>query len=169
MLAIDRRIFDIPLEERLQGRTSDLIAWNKSMLPAIRRSISDAQNQICTGHQDIRTYFSDTAAPERNMNETLATASTTTANTTTDRIRPRRTEFRQRPQQPRPQPSTTLTNIRRPRYQDFRNLLSGATVAVIITHATQTATEETIAPTDNLISRCRALCNRLQPPRSQVT
>ena len=104
MLAIDRRIFDIPLEERLQGRTSDLIAWNKSMLPAIRRSISEAQNQLRTGHQDIRTYFSDTAAPERNMNETLATATattatTTTTTTTTGRIGPRRgSDFRQRPQ-----------------------------------------------------------------------
>jgi hypothetical protein len=49
------------------------------------------------------------------------------------------------------------------------NFLSGATVAVTTTHATQTATEETIAPTDNLISRCRALRNRLQPPRSHVT
>jgi hypothetical protein len=46
------------------------------MLPTIRLSISisEAQNQLRTGPQDIRTYFSDTAAPERNMNETLATA-----------------------------------------------------------------------------------------------
>jgi hypothetical protein len=39
MLALDRRIFDIPLEERLQSRTSDLIAWTKTMLPTIRLSI----------------------------------------------------------------------------------------------------------------------------------
>jgi hypothetical protein len=64
MLAIDRRIFDISLEERLQARTSDLEAWTKTMLPAIRLSISEAQDQIRTGHQDIRTYFSDTAEPE---------------------------------------------------------------------------------------------------------
>jgi hypothetical protein len=86
MLAIDRRIFDIPLEERFQGRTSDLAAWTKTM------------------QLTIRAYFSDTVAPERNMNETLATTITTTANTTTDRIGPRLTEFRQRPQQPRTQP-----------------------------------------------------------------
>jgi hypothetical protein len=70
MLAIDRCIFDIPLEERLQARTSDIDAWTKTMLPIIRLSISEAQNQIRTGHQDVRTYFSDTAAPERNMNAT---------------------------------------------------------------------------------------------------
>jgi hypothetical protein len=171
MLAIDRRIFDIPLEERLQSRTSDLVAWTKTMLPTIRLSISEAQNQLRTGHQDIRTYFSDTAAPERNMNETLATTTmtTTTATTITDRIGPRQTDFRQPPQQTRNQPATTSTNIRRPRYQDICNFLSGTTVAVITTHATQTATEQTIASTDNLLSRCRALRNRLQPPRSQVT
>jgi hypothetical protein len=103
------------------------------------------------------------------MNETLATATTTPANTTTDRIGPQRTEVRQRPQQPRTQPAATLTNIRRPRYQDIHNFLSRATAAVTTTHATQPATEETIAPTDNLISRCRANRNRLQPPRSQAT
>jgi hypothetical protein len=88
MLAIDRRIFGIPLEERLQGRTSDLAAWIKTMQLTIRISISEAQNQLRTGHQDIRTYFSETAAPERNTNERLATATTTPANTTTDRIGP---------------------------------------------------------------------------------
>jgi hypothetical protein len=36
MLAIDRRIFDIPMEERLHLRTSDLVAWPKTMLPTIR-------------------------------------------------------------------------------------------------------------------------------------
>ncbi len=103
------------------------------------------------------------------MNEMLDAAPTTTATTTTDRIGPQRTDFRQRPRQPRIQPATTSTNIRRSRYQDIPNFLSGATVAVITTHATQTATEETIAPTENLISRCRAIRNRLLPPRSQAT
>ncbi len=56
MLAIDRHTFHIPLEERLQGRTSDLAAWTKTMLPTIRLSISEAQNQLRTDHQDIRTY-----------------------------------------------------------------------------------------------------------------
>jgi hypothetical protein len=57
MLAIDRRIFDIPPEECFQGRKSDLASWTKTMQPAIRISISEAQNQLHTGHQDIRTYF----------------------------------------------------------------------------------------------------------------
>jgi hypothetical protein len=64
MLALDRRIFDIPLEERLQLRTSDLVAWTKTMLPVIRHSISEARKELRTGHQDTRTYLSDTAAPE---------------------------------------------------------------------------------------------------------
>jgi hypothetical protein len=46
MLAIDRRIFKIPLEERLQSRTSDVVAWTKTMLPVIRHSINEAQNQL---------------------------------------------------------------------------------------------------------------------------
>jgi hypothetical protein len=40
MLAIDRRIFDIPLEVRLQARISDLNAWTKTILPITRLSIS---------------------------------------------------------------------------------------------------------------------------------
>jgi hypothetical protein len=58
MLAIDRRIFDLPLEDRLQERTSDLAAWTKTMLPTIRLSISEAQNQLRTGQQDIIPYLS---------------------------------------------------------------------------------------------------------------
>jgi hypothetical protein len=71
ILALDRPIFNIPLEERRQLRTSDLVAWTKTMFSVIRRSISEARKELRTGHQDIRTYFSDTAAPERAMNATL--------------------------------------------------------------------------------------------------
>jgi hypothetical protein len=143
MLAIDWCIFDIPLEERHQGRTSDLAPWTKTMQPTIRISIGEAQTELRTGHQDIRTCFSDTAAPERNMNERLAPATTTPANnTTTDGTGHRCIEVRQRPQQPRTQPATTLTFIRRSRYQDIRNFLSGTTVAVATTHVTQTAMKE---------------------------
>jgi hypothetical protein len=84
---IDRRIFDITLEERLQSRTSDLVTWTKTMPPVIRH-ISEAREQIRTGHQDIRTYFSNTAAPERTRNATLITA--TAATTTTHRPSPNR-------------------------------------------------------------------------------
>jgi uncharacterized protein (DUF849 family) len=103
------------------------------------------------------------------MSKTFATATATTATTTTDRIGPRRTDFRQRPQHTRNKPATTSTNFRRSRYQDIRNYLSGATVAVTVTYATQAATEETITSTDNVLSRCRALRNRLQPPLIQGT
>jgi hypothetical protein len=134
------------------------------MQPIIRISISEAQDQLRTGHRDSRTFFSTTAATERNTNETLATA-----NAATGRIGSRRTEVRQRPQQLRAQPASSLTNIRRPRYQDIRNFLPRATAAVTTVHATQSATEETIAPTNNLISRYRAIRNRLQTRISQAT
>jgi hypothetical protein len=58
MLAQDQRVLDVPLEERLQSRTSELLAWAKTMLPAINRSVRDARAQLQTGHQDIRNYFS---------------------------------------------------------------------------------------------------------------
>jgi hypothetical protein len=86
-----------------RARTSDLEAWTKTMLPTICLSISEAQNQIRTGHQDIRT-----AEPERSMNATLATATATTATSPTDRIGSRRTDLRQRPQQTRHQPQLSL-------------------------------------------------------------
>jgi hypothetical protein len=44
ILALDKCIFDIPLEERLQSRTSDLIAWTTTMLPVIHHSISEARD-----------------------------------------------------------------------------------------------------------------------------
>jgi hypothetical protein len=55
------------------------------MPPTIQLSISEAHNQLRTGHQDIRTYFSGTAAPERNMSATLATV-TATATTSPKRL-----------------------------------------------------------------------------------
>jgi hypothetical protein len=57
MLAHDRRVLDVPLEERLQSRTSELLAWAKTMLPIINRSVRDARAQLQTGHQDLRSYF----------------------------------------------------------------------------------------------------------------
>jgi hypothetical protein len=54
------KFFRDPLEERLQSRTSDLVALTKTMLPVIRHSISEARKQFRTGQQDIRTYFTDT-------------------------------------------------------------------------------------------------------------
>jgi hypothetical protein len=58
MLAHDRRVLDAPLEERLQSRTSELLAWAKIMLPVINRSVRDTRAQLKTGHQDIRGFFS---------------------------------------------------------------------------------------------------------------
>jgi hypothetical protein len=105
VLALDLRVLDIPLKERLQSRTSDPVVWAKTMFPVIHQSIREARAQLRTGHHDIRTYFSDTAEPERNMNAMIDTATATIDTTTTDRIGPRRTDLRQRPQQTRNQPA----------------------------------------------------------------
>jgi hypothetical protein len=105
ILALDLRIFDITLEEQFQSRTADLVAWTKTMLPVIRHSISEARKQLRTGDQDIRTSFSDTAAPERTMNAALNPATASTTNT--DRISSRPTAIRWRPQQTRTQPNPT--------------------------------------------------------------
>ena len=67
MLAHDRRVLEVPLEERLQSRTSELLAWAKAMLPVINRSVRDARAQLQTGHQDIRSYFSQTTVATTNQ------------------------------------------------------------------------------------------------------
>jgi hypothetical protein len=55
MLAHDWRLLDVPLEERLLTRTSALLAWPNTMLPAINQSVRDSRTQVSTGHQDIRS------------------------------------------------------------------------------------------------------------------
>jgi hypothetical protein len=60
--AHDWRVLDVPLEERLQSRTSELLAWVKTMLPVITQSVRDAQAPIRTGHRDIRGFFSRATA-----------------------------------------------------------------------------------------------------------
>jgi hypothetical protein len=58
MLAHNWRVLDVPMEERLQSRTCELLAWDKAMLPVINRSVRDARAQSQTGHQYIRSYLS---------------------------------------------------------------------------------------------------------------
>jgi hypothetical protein len=41
---------------RLHSRTSDLVAWAKTMFPVVHQSIRYARTQLGTGHDDIRTY-----------------------------------------------------------------------------------------------------------------
>ena len=53
-LARDRCVLEVPLEERLQSRFSELLVWAKSMLLVINRSVRDAREQFQTGHQGIR-------------------------------------------------------------------------------------------------------------------
>jgi hypothetical protein len=74
MLAHDRRVFDVPHEERLQSRTTELLAWAKTMLPVINRSVRDARAQLQTGHQDIRSYFSNATVATTDHAEPIPTA-----------------------------------------------------------------------------------------------
>jgi hypothetical protein len=74
MLAHDRRVLDVPLEERLQSRTSELMACAKTMLPVINRSVRDARAHLQTGHQDIRSYFSSTTVAATDHAATIPTA-----------------------------------------------------------------------------------------------
>jgi hypothetical protein len=73
ILTLDRRIFDIPLKERLQSRTYDLVAWTTTMYAVIHQSIRRAQAQLRTGHHSTRSYFSDTTAAEPTTNATPKT------------------------------------------------------------------------------------------------
>jgi hypothetical protein len=77
MLAHDRRILDVPLAERLQSRTSDLIASAKIMFPVITQSVRDARAQIHTGHRDIRTYLFGATVAGTATTTTPATATAT--------------------------------------------------------------------------------------------
>jgi hypothetical protein len=42
MLALDRRVLDIPVGERLRTRTFDLVTWAKIIFPVVHQSIRDA-------------------------------------------------------------------------------------------------------------------------------
>jgi hypothetical protein len=52
------------------------------MLPVINQSVRDAQAQLHTGHQDIRTYFFDATVAAAAM----ATTSTTATAMITDKV-----------------------------------------------------------------------------------
>jgi hypothetical protein len=51
MLDLDPRIFDLPLKESLQLRTSDLAAWTSTMFPS--NATSSCTN---TGSNDLTRY-----------------------------------------------------------------------------------------------------------------
>jgi hypothetical protein len=115
MLAHDRQVLEVPLEEPLQTHTSALQAWAKTMLPAITQSLRDASTQILTGHQDIRSYFSQA---------TLATTGDT-AVTRAVTARPNATllNIRQRLQSARIRMATISSDIR----QHSPGIADGAT------------------------------------------
>jgi hypothetical protein len=71
MLAHDRRVLDVPLEEPLQSRTSELLAWAKTMLHVINQNVRDARAQIQTGDQDIRGFFSRATAATADHTTTI--------------------------------------------------------------------------------------------------
>jgi hypothetical protein len=140
MLAHDRRIFDIPLEERLKTRTSDLVAWTKAMLPVIHQSLHDAQDQVNTGHQDIREYFPVNATPaEQHM--TPATNATEVPNTNSAGTRNELLALRERLQQARTELSSTSTTT--------------AATPANFTATAATATATTATSSDNANQRIR--------------
>ncbi len=110
MLAHDRRVLDVPLKERLQTRTSELLAWAKTMLPVCNRSVHDARaQQLHTGHQDIRIYFIKAGVATRD--HTVATADHTGAPGATSTItKPAR-------------PNVPLLDIRQ-RFQSTRTMMA---------------------------------------------
>jgi hypothetical protein len=59
------------MEERLQSRTSELLAWVKTTLPVINQSVRDAQAQIRTGHRDIRGFLSRATAVNTDHTATI--------------------------------------------------------------------------------------------------
>jgi hypothetical protein len=73
MLAHDRRVLDVRLEERLQSRTTELLAWAKTMLPVINRSVRDARAQLQTGHQDNYYLIASAGAAQQLCKEIQAT------------------------------------------------------------------------------------------------
>jgi hypothetical protein len=107
----------VPLEERLQTRTSALLAWAKTMLPAINRSVCDARTQIKTGYQDIRSYFSQATV--------AATDDTSATPTVTSCARPNAPllDIRQRYQSARTRMATISSDIR----QYLPGITDGAT------------------------------------------
>jgi hypothetical protein len=118
MLAHDRRVLDVPLEERLQSRTSDLMSWFKSALPVINLSVRDALAQLHTGHQDIRGSYCSQA--------TVATADHPAATTTvvnTARPNVPLLGIRQRFQRARSRMATLSSDIQ----QYFPGIADGAT------------------------------------------
>jgi hypothetical protein len=104
------------VEERLQSRTSELLLEGaKTMLSVISQSVRDARAQLHTGHQDMRTYFSQ------------ATAATTAHPTATPRLAgPARSnvlllDVRQRFQSARTRKATLPSDIRRSYWRNDYN------------------------------------------------
>jgi hypothetical protein len=49
ILAFDRRIFDIPLEEHFQSRTSDLVAWPRQCMQLSIRAFAELRRNFVPG------------------------------------------------------------------------------------------------------------------------
>jgi hypothetical protein len=54
----DQRIFDMPLEERLNHSPRDIFAWVSSMQPAILQARRQHAQRSISNTNDIRDYFS---------------------------------------------------------------------------------------------------------------
>jgi len=72
MDSVDRRIFNIPLEEKLLNSTETLQAWVRLMEPIIKKSIENQETRIKNQHQDIRTYFRNPQPTQENSSSPLS-------------------------------------------------------------------------------------------------
>jgi hypothetical protein len=53
----DRRIFDRPLEERLNDGIRDLKTWVKTFYPVVQLCVEEHKNQSVLKCKDIRAYY----------------------------------------------------------------------------------------------------------------
>jgi hypothetical protein len=90
MLAHDRRVLDVPLEERLQSRTSELLAWAKTMLPVINRSVRDARTITNWSSRHPQLLLKATVVTTGDTAATPPVPSTVVNNTTSTEPRSRR-------------------------------------------------------------------------------
>jgi hypothetical protein len=67
-LAHGQRVLDVPLEERLQPRNSELVAWVKPLFPVIKQSVRDARAELHISPTPTTQCANPAAAPVESSN-----------------------------------------------------------------------------------------------------
>ena len=65
LMAADRDLLELPLDDRLRMPPDSLIAWVQSTYDIVRQCILEAQDAAAAGCNDIRTYFARKSATNR--------------------------------------------------------------------------------------------------------